>query len=56
MRCHICNAINAEHHDKRDDVWICTPCKEDVDQIIYEQELEDEELDEDAPDLPELYT
>jgi len=34
MRCHICNKDNAEHHDKRDNTFLCTPCHEDVQEII----------------------
>lgn len=52
MRCYICNAIDAEHFDKRDNTYLCDVCKSEVDQLIYEQE-EDDGL-EDAPDLSEL--
>lgn len=54
MRCYICNAIDAEHHDPRDDKWLCYMCKDDVDAIIYEWKEEDdlEEFeDEDTSDM-----
>lgn len=59
MRCYICNAINAEVHDKRDDKFFCDSCAEDNIQTAWEQTLEfdyeesclDEEYDlEDYPD------
>lgn len=54
MRCKICNAIDAEHHDKRDDTYLCDLCKHDIDELIYEWLLEDES--EDTPEMPELPT
>lgn len=51
MRCYICNKVNAEHYDIRDNTFICEQCKDEVDEVLYEWN-EEEELDEDSPDMP----
>lgn len=36
MRCHICNAIDAEFVDTRDGVYLCQSCKSDLDELKAE--------------------
>lgn len=43
MRCYICNKDNAENLDKRDMKYFCDSCHEDIRQIIFEQEQEEDE-------------
>jgi hypothetical protein len=50
MRCKICNTIDAEYFDSRDDTYLCNSCKEDIDRLIFEQDQDNSE-NEDTPDL-----
>lgn len=53
MRCQICNARDAEHHDERDNSLICSKCKS----VIQETIIESQEVDEVSPSwLQEYYT
>lgn len=45
MRCYICDKDGAEHLDKRDMKYFCDPCHEDIKQLIFDQEQEDEDSD-----------
>lgn len=44
MRCYICNKDNAENLDKRDMKYFCDPCHEDIKQLIFDQEQEEEDV------------
>lgn len=43
MRCYVCNCMDAEHFDPRDNTFLCAGCKSDVEEIVYQWAIDDEE-------------